>query len=74
MVLGKDRKVFHGGPYAEVIACLFTDEPALSVKFAAQELTGKVFGPVAQLTSAYLLFSYQPATKSYPALRLELAR
>lgn len=74
VVLGKDRKVFHGGPYAEVIACLFTDEPALSVEFAAQELTGRVFGPVAQLTSAYLLFSYRPATKSYPAIRLELVR
>lgn len=74
VIAGKDRKIYHGGPYAEVIACLFTDEPALDPKDAAQELSGKEFGPVAQLTSAYLLFSYRPATRSYPAIRLALAR
>ena len=66
----KDRKVFHGGPYHSVIACLFTDEPALSVTDAAAELGGEMFGPFAQLTDAYLLFSYQPTTKSYPTIPL----
>ena len=30
----KDSKIFHGGPYRSVIACLFTDEPALTVEQA----------------------------------------
>ena len=70
----KDRKVFHGGLYAEVVACLFTDEPALKFELASTELAGSSFGPVRQLTSAYLLFSYDPGTKSYPAIRLALQR
>jgi hypothetical protein len=70
----KDRKQFNGGPYAEVIACLFTDEPALSLEQAMSELQPRTFGPIAQLTSAYLLFSYNSSTKAYPAIKLALAR
>lgn len=70
----KDRKRFNGGPYAEVIACLFTDEPALSFEQAISELQPRMFGPFTQLTAAYLLFSYDPSTKSYPVIRLALAR
>ena len=69
----KDDKHFHGGPYAEVIACLFTDEPAL-LEQARRELAGTIFGPIKQLSSAYLLFSYDPGTKSYPAIPLALQR
>lgn len=70
----KDHKRFNGGPYAEVIACLFTDEPALSIEHAMLELQSRTFGPVSQLTSAYLLFSYNPSTKAYPVIKLALAR
>ena len=70
----KDRKRFNGGPYAEVIACLFTDEPALSLEQAMSELQPCTFGPISQLTSAYLLFSYNPRTKAYPVIKLALAR
>jgi hypothetical protein len=67
----KDKKAYHGGPYAALIACLFTDEPMLSLAQAKSELGGLRFGPFKQLTSAYLLFSYEPSIKSYPLLRLE---
>lgn len=70
----KDRKRFNGGPYAEVIACLFTDEPALAVEQASSELLPCTFGPITQLTSAYLLFSYVPSSKTYPVIRLALTR
>jgi len=62
----KDSKQFHGGPYAEIVACLFTDEPIMSRDRIAKELEGASFGPFRQLTSAYLVLSYDPATKSYP--------
>ena len=68
----KDQKVFHGGPYQSIIVCLFTDEPALSVAQAESELKSQTFGPFTQLSAAYLLFSYQPATRSYPAVELRL--
>jgi hypothetical protein len=68
----KDAKRYHGGPYAQVVCCLFTDEPALTVAQAVEELTDARFGPFAQLTSAYLLFSYDPTTRSYPYVALRL--
>lgn len=70
----KDEKRFHGGPYAAIIACLFTDEPALSYEQAIAELSLQGFGPFRQLSSAYLLFSYQPATQSYPVLQLQIVK
>lgn len=66
----KDRKVYHGGPYQSIIACLFTDEPALTIGQATAELTSEAFGPFQQLSAAYLLFSYEPATQSYPIVKL----
>ena len=66
----KDRKVFHGGPYQATIACLFTDEPALTVAQARAELGSQVFGPFEQLTAAYLLFSYDPGSRTYPLVEL----
>lgn len=68
----KDRKVYHGGPYQSIIACLFTDEPALTVHQATDELSSEVFGPFQQLSAAYLLFSYQPSTRSYPVVQLRV--
>ena len=69
---GKDGKTFHGGPYHSIVACLFTDEPALTVEQAEAELAGHEFGPFSQLTNAYLLFSYRPATQSYPLIELRI--
>lgn len=68
----KDSKQFHGAPYAEVIVCLFTDEPLLTIDRIRQELGELHFGPFKQVTSAYLLVSYDPMTKTYPAFTIKL--
>jgi len=68
----KDSKTFHGGPYRELLVCLFTDEPALSHAHIQQELDGFDFGPFKQLTGAFLLASYDPGTQSYPVQELRL--
>ena len=68
----KDEKTFHGGPYQAIIACLFTDEPALTFAQASRELNGQAFGPFRQLTAAYLLFSYDPGTQTYPVVELRI--
>jgi hypothetical protein len=70
----KDGKAYHGGPYQSIIACLFTDEPALTVEHATAELSNDLFGPFQQLSAAYLLFSYQPSTQSYPVIQLRIRR
>jgi len=69
----KDKKTFHGGPYASIIVCLFTDEPALTHEIAVGELHPQSFGPFRQISAAYLLFSYDPGSKSYPLIPLQLA-
>lgn len=68
----KDKKKFHGGPYAEIVVCLFTDEPAMTSDRIAMELKGATFGPFCQLTAAYLVVSYDPATKGYPVYVLSI--
>jgi hypothetical protein len=70
LLIGKDGKTFHGGPYAETIACLFTDEPMLTLEHAQSELQQSSFGPFRQLTGAFLVFSYDPHSQSYPVLPL----
>lgn len=69
----KDGKTFHGGPFSEISVCLFTDEPALNFDSAKRELASTIFGPYTQIGAAYLLFSYDPGSKSYPLLPLRIA-
>jgi hypothetical protein len=66
----KDAKIFHGGPFCQIYACLFTDEPMLALEAAREELAGSRFGPFRQISGAFLLFSYQPGTQSYPVIKL----
>jgi len=73
LLSAKDGKVFNGGPYAEIIVCLFTDEPAISSEYASSQLQDAPFGGFKQLTSGFLLLSYDPATKSYPVVPLRFA-
>jgi len=69
----KDRKKYHGGPYKGIVVCLFTDEPMLTLTDAQQELAGVKFGPLHQVTTAFLVFSYDPSTKSFPVITLQIA-
>jgi len=68
----KDEKTFHGGPYAEIVVCLFTDEPMLGIGHVISELAASSFGPFRQLSSAFLVLSHDPNAKSCPALRLNV--
>ena len=68
----KDSKSFHGGPYDEIIICLFTDEPLLKRDLVTSELNESTFGPFVQITSAYILMSYDPWTENYPVHKLNL--
>jgi hypothetical protein len=74
LLAAKDGKTFHGGPYAESIASLFTDEPMLTLDQVIGELAGASFGPYKQLTAAFLLLSYDPRTRSYPLVPLRVSQ
>jgi hypothetical protein len=73
LLRAKDAKTFNGGPYAEIVTCLFTDEPAISGEYASSQLKDPQFGVFKQLTSGFLLLSYDQATKSYPVVPLRFA-
>lgn len=73
LLLKKDGKQYLGGPYKEIVACLFTDEFDFDFEELLEELKNERFGPMKQLTSAYLVFSYSAQAQSYPVLPLELA-
>lgn len=66
----KDRKTYYGGPLVQLYVCLFTDEPALTPDSARAELATAQFGPFEKITRSFLLFSYDPGTKTYPMLEL----
>lgn len=67
----KDAKKYIGGPYQEIVVCLFTNELMLTYEDAYEELLEYSFAPLAQITSAYLVFSYDPAIGMYPVLKLK---
>lgn len=69
----KDAKSYYGGPYTAIAICLFTDELAITIDFAKRELSAVTFGPYTQVGAAYLVFSYDPGSKSYPLLLLRIA-
>lgn len=73
LLAGKDAKKYLGGPYSGIVVCLFTDEPMLTLNEAKKELGSVKFGPFSQITSAFLVFSYDPHTKSYPTVPLEIS-
>jgi hypothetical protein len=66
----KDRRTFKGGPYQEVIVIAYEDEPLLVREQVERWLDTRSFGPFKQLTHAFFLFSYEPASGGYPYRRL----
>lgn len=71
-LIEKDKKTYDGGPYAEMVICLFTDEPSLRLEEITHELDTHNFGHFTQITSGYLMFSYNAHKKTYPVLKLNI--
>lgn len=51
----KDSKVYKGGPYSRIVAVIHTDEPVISFDEYSQILTEHPFGPLKQVTEAFLV-------------------
>lgn len=67
----KDRKAYLGGPFAELILLLHTDEPLLVSEQCDEWLRGYTFPKCAQLTSGYFVHAYRPMV-GYPVTQLRL--
>ena len=74
LLQAKDEKKYLGGPFAEHVVVIHTDEPLLIRADVEQWLSEASFGPYQQLSGAYFLYSYEP-NRGYPfqSLRLRAA-
>jgi hypothetical protein len=73
LVLAKDAKAFHDGPFARKIVCVHTDEPVVMPDELRVAISGLPPLQLNQIDAAYVLFSYDPHTQSYPVLRIPVA-
>lgn len=69
ILIRKESRVYEGGPYAEVVVVIHTDEPLLVRERCEEWLTNYRFGPFGTITTGYLLYPYQPPS-GYPYRRL----
>lgn len=51
----KDSKVYRGGPYSRIVAVIHTDELVISYDEYSPVLTEHPFGPLKQVTQAFLV-------------------
>ena len=68
----KDGKTLNGGPFAQYVVVIHTDEMMLTHVDAAEWLRGHLFPDMRQITDAYILFSYDGS--GYPHIRLNVGR
>jgi hypothetical protein len=73
LVSGKDAKTFNGGPFHRKIVCVHTDEPVVMPDEMRAALSAIQPIRLNQISAAYLLFSYDPGTQTYPVLRILVA-
>jgi hypothetical protein len=73
LILTKDAKTFNGGPFQRKIVCVHTDEPVVMPDEVRIALAAIPPMRLNQIAAAYLLFSYDPGTQSYPVLRIPVA-
>ena len=73
IILEKDQKKFHGGPYSSIILVIFTDETFLDSDDVIPYLKQHEFEKTNQIDEIYLLFSYDPRYHTYPFWKLRTA-
>ena len=68
----KGSKTFHGGPYQELHVVIHVDEPTLRAGEYRSRLRAVTFTRPAQLSRAFLLFSYDPDEEGCSLIELRL--
>jgi hypothetical protein len=70
----KDSKKYLGGPYNEIHVVLHVDEPLVPRQEYVPFLGTVTLAARRQISSAFVLFSFDPATDSYPLVTLNLGK
>lgn len=73
ILLQKDRKHYQGGPYSKLVLVIFTDEPFLDPDEVIPVIEKHDFPKTAQISDAYLLFSYDARIHGYSFVKLKLS-
>ena len=68
----KDRKCYEGGPYAQIVVVIHTDEMTVTSQTSGNVVPAATFTKCRQLTDAFLRFSYDPNFGRCPYVRLML--
>jgi len=72
LIRQKDGKKFHGGPYGRIVVVVHTDEPAIQWTACHDAVPSHPIEALTQVTEAYLVFSWDPATQSCPVVPIRL--
>lgn len=73
IIVEKDSKTFHGGPYKRLILVIHTDEFVLDFQTLKPFLEICEFKKTNQISEVYLLFSYDPEISHFPHIQLKIA-
>lgn len=73
IIVEKDYKTFHGGPYKKLILVIHTDEFVLDFQTLKPVLETHEFRKTNKIAEAYLLFSYDPEIERFPYIQLKFA-
>jgi hypothetical protein len=74
IVRNKDSKIYHGGPYSNIILVIHTDEPLLHYSSCNNLLREQNFGACRRISEVYLLYSVDPALNFCPFLSLKITK
>ncbi len=73
IIVEKDSKTFHGGPYKRLILVIHTDEFVINFQTLKPVLEIHEFKKTNQISEVYLLFSYDPEISNFPNIQLKIA-
>ena len=68
----KDKKTLNGGPYKQYVLLIFTAEPFIETNDTINVLSKYEFKKQKNIDEIYMLFSYDPESKKYPYLKLNI--
>jgi hypothetical protein len=72
ILMGKDGKTYHGGPYHKICILIFSDERVVTYGTCADVLKASEFGPFKNISEAYFMFSYDPGFGYCPYMKLTI--
>lgn len=73
-IKNKDKKRLKTKDIDKYVLIIYTDEFTLEYSYLHTILSDQDFGLVSRFDEVYLFFSYNPESKSYPAIQLQITK